>query len=83
MNRSIQVEGAFGVIKVDSGFRRFLMRGKNNVRTDFLLVSMGYNITKLHAKIQRMNVTSFFTERKSLDFWLKQRTAEFTAPKKQ
>ena len=70
------VEGAFGVIKEDSGFRRFLMRGKNNVRTDFLLVSMGYNITQLHAKIQGINVTSFFTGRKSLDFWLKQRIAE-------
>lgn len=52
MNRSIQVEGAFGVIKEDSGFRRFLMRGKKNVRTEFLLMSMGYNINKLHAKIQ-------------------------------
>jgi len=52
MNRSIQVEGAFGVIKEDNGFRRFLMRGKKNVRTEFLLMSMGYNINKLHAKIQ-------------------------------
>ena len=26
INRSIQVEGAFAVIKLDSGFRRFLMR---------------------------------------------------------
>ncbi len=28
MNRSMQVEGAFGVIKQDYGFRRFLTRGK-------------------------------------------------------
>ena len=28
VNRSIQVEGAFGVIKEDYGFRRFLTRGK-------------------------------------------------------
>ncbi len=52
MNRSIQVEGAFGVIKEDSEFRRFLMRGNKNVRTEFLLMSMGYNINNLHAKIQ-------------------------------
>lgn len=52
MNRSIQVEGAFGVIKEDCGFRRFLMRGKQNVRIEFLLLSMGYNINKLHNKIQ-------------------------------
>jgi len=52
MNRSIQVEGAFGVLKEDHGFRRFLMRGKKNVRTEYLLLSLGYNINKLHAKIQ-------------------------------
>ena len=45
MNRSIPIVGAFGVIKDDSGFRRFLIRGKKGVRTDFLLMSMGYNIT--------------------------------------
>ena len=28
MNRSIQVEGAFGVLKNDYGFQRFLHRGK-------------------------------------------------------
>lgn len=52
MNRSIQVEGAFGVLKEDHGFRRFLMRGKKNVRTEFLLLCLGYNVNKLHAKIQ-------------------------------
>ncbi|WP_222427937.1 transposase [Sporomusa sp. KB1] len=29
MNRSIQVEGAFGVLKEDMGFRRFLLRGQS------------------------------------------------------
>jgi transposase len=52
MNRSIQVEGAFGAIKEDHGFRRFLLRGKKNVRCEFLLMSLGYNINKLHNKIQ-------------------------------
>lgn len=49
-NRSIQVEGAFGVIKQDYGFRRFLMRGTKNVITEFLLIAFGYNINKLHRK---------------------------------
>lgn len=31
INRFIQVEGAFGVIKYDYGFRRFLMRGNKNI----------------------------------------------------
>ena len=30
MNRSIQVEGVFGVLKQDYAFRRFLLRGKKN-----------------------------------------------------
>ncbi|AJQ25740.1 hypothetical protein JBW_04020 [Pelosinus fermentans JBW45] len=52
MNRSIQVEGAFGVLKQDMGFRRFLMRGRVKVQTEFLLLCMGYNVNKLHNKIQ-------------------------------
>lgn len=52
-NRSIQVEGAFGVLKEDYGFRRFLTRGKKNVKTEFTLLSFGYNINKLHTKIQQ------------------------------
>lgn len=50
MNRSIQVEGAFGVIKDDYGFRRFLMRGNIKVEIEFLLMAFGYNINKLHNK---------------------------------
>ena len=52
MNRSIQVEGAFGVIKWDHDFTRFLRRGKKNVKTEFLLLSFSYNLRKLHARIQ-------------------------------
>ncbi|SUY46823.1 transposase [Clostridium putrefaciens] len=52
MNRSIQVEGAFGVLKGDYGFKRFLTRGTNNVKTEFTLLCFGYNINKLHNKIQ-------------------------------
>ena len=56
MNRSIQVEGAFGVIKQDYGFRRFLMRGKIKVYTEFVLMAFGYNINKLHNKtVQHRN----------------------------
>jgi transposase len=52
-NRSIQVEGAFGVIKEDHGFRRFLTRGKKNVKIEFTLLCFGYNVNKLHNKIQQ------------------------------
>lgn len=50
MNRSIQVEGAFGVLKEDYGFRRFFMRGNKNIRIEFLLLSFGYNINKFYNK---------------------------------
>ena len=52
INRSIQVEGAFGVIKHDMGFRRFLLRGQVKVQTELLLVAIAFNINKLHNKIQ-------------------------------
>lgn len=52
MNRSIQSEGAFGVVKQDYGFQRFLHRGKKNIFMETLVVAMGYNVNKLHAKIQ-------------------------------
>ena len=50
MNRSIQVEGAFGVLKQDYGFRRLLTRGRENVKTEMLLLCFAYNINKLHNK---------------------------------
>ena len=53
MNRSIQSEGAFGVIKQNYGFRQFLLRGNKKVLTELLLVAMGYNINKLHNKFQQ------------------------------
>jgi transposase len=52
MNRSIQVEGAFGVIKQDYGFRQFLLRGSDKVFIEMLLMAMAFNINKLHNKIQ-------------------------------
>lgn len=52
INRSIQVEGAFGVLKQDMGFRRFVLRGSVKVQTEFLLLCLGYNLNKLHNKIQ-------------------------------
>ena len=53
MNRSIQSEGAFGVIKQDYGYRQFLLRGNRKVTTEILMLAMAYNINKLHSKIQQ------------------------------
>ena len=61
MNRSIQAEGVFGVLKEDHGFRRFLCRGKNNIKTEFLLLGLAYNIKKLFTKISenRLGISLF------------------------
>lgn len=50
VNRSIQIEGAFGVLKQDYGFRKFLLRGKKNIKTEFMLLNFGYNMQKLFNK---------------------------------
>ncbi len=41
MNRSIQVEGTFGVLKSDYNFTRFFTREKNNVKTEFIMLCFG------------------------------------------
>lgn len=51
MNRSIQVEGAFGILKQDYGFRRFLTRGKRKTETQFFLLAFAFNIQKLWNRI--------------------------------
>ena len=56
MNRSIQVEGAFGVIKQDFRFKRFLTRGKPKTETQFFLISFAYNVEKL---CNRLNSNRF------------------------
>jgi hypothetical protein len=53
VNRSIQVEGAFGVAQEDHHFRRFLTRGKAGVSGELFLLCFGYNVNKLHHKIRQ------------------------------
>lgn len=52
MNRSIQSEGAFGVVKENYGFRRYLLRENRKVLAETILIAMAYNLKKYHAKIQ-------------------------------
>lgn len=52
INRSIQAEGSFGVLKQDMGFRRFMCRGKQNVLAESILLALAHNMNKLHSKIQ-------------------------------
>ena len=54
MNRSIQAEGTFGIIKYDRWYKRIVRRGLNSVRLELLLVSIGHNLYKFHNKQQRL-----------------------------
>ncbi len=53
MNRSIQVEGVFGVLKEDYRFRRFLTRGKRNIEMQFFLLAFAMNIEKLCNRLKK------------------------------
>lgn len=44
------VEGAFGLLKNDFGFRRFLTRGRANVRTELFLWASAFDLKKLWMK---------------------------------
>lgn len=65
MNRSIQAEGSFAVVKEDMNFRRYLYRGKENVLAQSVLLAIAYNINKLHFKIQGDRTGQFLTELKA------------------
>lgn len=50
MNRSIQAEGTFGIIKHDRWYKRIVRKGIKTVRLEVLLVSIGHNLYKYHNK---------------------------------
>ena len=54
MNRSIQAEGTFGVIKHDRWYKRIVRKGINSVRLEVLLVSIGHNLYKYYNKKNRI-----------------------------
>ena len=53
VNRSIQSEGVFAMVKEDMNFRRFMLRGSVKVEVEWTLLSLAYNILKLHHKLQK------------------------------
>ena len=54
MNRSIQAEGTFGIIKNDRWYKRIVRRGIDSVRLEIFLVSIGHNLYKYHNKKMRL-----------------------------
>ncbi len=62
MCRSIQVEGAFGLLKNDFGFRRFLTRGKTNIRTELFFLALAYDLKKLWMKRENGRLKTHLSE---------------------
>lgn len=54
MNRSIQAEGTFGIMKYDRWYKRTVRRGLDSVRLELFLVSIGHNLYKYHNKQMRL-----------------------------
>lgn len=46
--RQQTVEPVFGIIKSAMGFRGFLLRGKSKAGLEWSLVSLAYNLRRLH-----------------------------------
>ena len=58
MNRSIQAEGTYGVMKWDRSYTRAYRRGMENVNLELMMISVGFNIYKYHNKRKRQQVMS-------------------------
>ena len=54
MNRSIQAEGAFGVIKYNRWYKRLVRRGRFKAALEIFLVSIGFNLHKFYNKQNRL-----------------------------
>ncbi len=54
MNRSIQAEGIFGVMKYDRWHKRLVRGGQIKVELEIYLVSIGFNLHKFYTKQIRL-----------------------------
>ena len=52
VNRSIQAEGSFAIVKEDMDFRQYSYRGKASALAQTILIALAHNFNKLHHKIQ-------------------------------
>ena len=54
MNRSIQAEVTYGIIKWDKSYKRDKRKGLDNVILEFTLIACGFNLYKYHNKKNRL-----------------------------
>ena len=64
VNRSIQAEGAFGQLKHNRGFVRFLTGGNVKVSTELYLLAISQNVLKVIAKCNngKLDIHLFYPE---------------------
>ena len=65
MNRSIQVEGAFAVIKEDMKLRKLKVRGKNSVKREIALFCIAYNFNRYISKLSKNKIETVLHSLKS------------------
>lgn len=61
INRSIQVEGTFGMIKQDMSFDRFTRTSLEKVSAEFMMICLGLNIRKLF---------KYYDGKSKLKYWI-------------
>ena len=54
MNRSIQAEGTFGIMKNDRWYKRIVRKGIDSVKLEMFLVSIGHNLHKYYNKAMKI-----------------------------
>ena len=67
VNRSIQVEGDFGIIKQNYGYTRTRRRGIEKVSTEIMLTALGLNIAKLIRYYQTGKLNKFWIAPNNLE----------------
>ena len=67
VNRSIQVEGTFGIQKQDYGRTRYRRRGLERVAIETMLNFLGHNIAKLFRYFESNKHPNFWVAPKNLD----------------
>ncbi|SCJ52803.1 Transposase domain (DUF772) [uncultured Eubacterium sp.] len=58
MNRSIQAEGTFGIMKKDRWYKRIVRRGLKSVELEIFLVAIGHNLYKYYNKQMKLRQTA-------------------------
>ena len=65
MNRSIQVEGAFAVLKEDMKLRKLKVRGKSSSKREIALFCIAYNFNRYISKLNKNKMGTVFHPLKS------------------